>query len=398
MAKSLLSSPIYLQIPIIHVRIGNYMFGAYNKDAPGYSKYPNYIQSLEVKKINGKVNTYTLVINYPINEYSDPNYFEKVFSSVSESREIEFTYGDASMPNYMYKKESAMIIKVKSAFQLESSCIVYTVSAVSNATLALTGTYPFIAEGMHKPSTLIYDLLYKEKRFDLKDIFKGMISEELVTKQNLIPTNDIDVLVEAKDNISPLDYLMYLVSMMTSDGKTFYVITYEDDTSGELGGAYFRISEVNTQIQHPEAYMLNIGYPQANYVYNFSVDNDESYSIYYDYQTKIHPQDYVTRINQNGDYERVHAAVISSNTPAHDTNQNEITWWSKVTEYPIKASITIKGLLRPAILMSYVRLNIFMYGNKHINSGLYIITKQVDTISSDGYKTLLNLTRIAGDN
>jgi hypothetical protein len=48
--------------------------------------------------------------------------------------------------------------------------------------------------------------------------------------------------------------------------------------------------------------------------------------------------------------------------------------------------------------MQYLRLNvIFPGGNKHISSGLYIVTKQVDTINSSGYKTSLSLTRIAGE-
>ena len=46
--------------------------------------------------------------------------------------------------------------------------------------------------------------------------------------------------------------------------------------------------------------------------------------------------------------------------------------------------------------MSYVRVNIYLYGQKHINSGLYMITKQVDKIDgNEGYRTVLNMTRIA---
>ena len=47
--------------------------------------------------------------------------------------------------------------------------------------------------------------------------------------------------------------------------------------------------------------------------------------------------------------------------------------------------------------MTYVRLNIWLYGKKHIHSGLYIITKQVDRIDGDGYKTTLNLQRIGNE-
>jgi hypothetical protein len=46
--------------------------------------------------------------------------------------------------------------------------------------------------------------------------------------------------------------------------------------------------------------------------------------------------------------------------------------------------------------MQYLRLNvIFPGGNKHISSGLYIITKQMDDIGENGYTTTLSLTRIS---
>ena len=56
--------------------------------------------------------------------------------------------------------------------------------------------------------------------------------------------------------------------------------------------------------------------------------------------------------------------------------------------------MTIKGLLRPALLMEYVNLNIIYFGKKYVDSGLYIITKQVDNISDRGCRTTLNMTRV----
>ena len=81
------------------------------------------------------------------------------------------------------------------------------------------------------------------------------------------------------------------------------------------------------------------------------------------------------------------------------TRAEDIVWWTKVTKFPIKASVTIQGLLRPAILMTYVRINvIFPGGHKHIASGLYLVTKQQDTIGEGtGYKTTLSLVKIDGD-
>jgi hypothetical protein len=67
-----------------------------------------------------------------------------------------------------------------------------------------------------------------------------------------------------------------------------------------------------------------------------------------------------------------------------------------MTKYPISATLKIQGLLRPAQLMQYLRLNvIFPGGNKHVSSGLYIVTKQMDEINSSGYTTTLSITRIS---
>ena len=57
----------------------------------------------------------------------------------------------------------------------------------------------------------------------------------------------------------------------------------------------------------------------------------------------------------------------------------------------------IKGLVKPAILMSYVKLNVLFYGRKHIASGLYVITKQEDKLDGNGYRTILNLLRVGED-
>ena len=67
-----------------------------------------------------------------------------------------------------------------------------------------------------------------------------------------------------------------------------------------------------------------------------------------------------------------------------------------MTEFPISATLVIKGLIRPALLMTHLRVNTYFYGKKHISSGLYIITKQEDRIDGSGYRTILSLTRIAG--
>lgn len=55
--------------------------------------------------------------------------------------------------------------------------------------------------------------------------------------------------------------------------------------------------------------------------------------------------------------------------------ETDKTWWTQVTQYPIKATLQLKGLLRSAMLMTYVKVNVYFYGQKHISSGTYIVTK-----------------------
>jgi hypothetical protein len=81
-----------------------------------------------------------LALSYPVTQTDDPNFFEKVLSSVSKTRKIIFSYGDMSMPTYIYREEEAIITKVQSNFQLQGGIINYTISAVSSCALNSAGS------------------------------------------------------------------------------------------------------------------------------------------------------------------------------------------------------------------------------------------------------------------
>lgn len=420
---SLFSGLNRVEAPFIKVQIGTYTFGVYQKSAAETDEngfytaakivYPNYVKRLTIQKINGQVNQYTLEFVYPITPGDDPNFFEKVFSSVSKSRKIVFSYGDAQLPQYVYKNEEAIITNIQSQFIIKSSTIAYTVSAVSRCVLAKSGCDTFIHQGKVKPSDEIKRLLYN-KKYGLLDVFSGMRDKASVELAGLIPGDDQEVYLDDKVNISPLEYLSYLVSCMIPAGSsannnkqnTFYILSIVDLLSGDinvgkltidqLGGPFFKITRVSSQIKNSEAFDLDIGFPSQNIVTQFSITNSDSYSIFYNWQEELNPTDYVERINVDGMWEDVYAPTISSKNDKFITRVSDATWWSKLTEFPISAIITIKGLLRPAILMNYLRLNVFYYGKKHIASGLYIITKQIDTIDDNGYRTQLTVTRVGG--
>ena len=223
---NLMSNLNRIETPRIEVKIGQYIFGNFEKiereqgiDQYGAYRingirYPNFIQSLSIEKINGQVNKYTLSLDYTIRETDDPNFFEKVFSSVSTSRKIVFSYGDMEIPNYCFREEEGIITKVRSRVSVNTNTISYTVTAISSGLLLDIGTYPYFPERKDtKPSDIIKDLL-TDNQFNLLDIFSGMRNGLILNGTNLIPDDDLPVDIKSKTNISVLDYLKYLVSMM----------------------------------------------------------------------------------------------------------------------------------------------------------------------------------------
>lgn len=417
--KSLLSGQARIQVPWVKVTIGGYTFGIFDsntKKKPTVGSdykvdYPNYIRNLTVTKINGQVNQYKLGIIYPITQFDDPNFFEKVFSKASKDRKIVFTYGDAAYPAYTYKDEEAVITRVSQTFNLEGSSISYEIEAVSGAALTADGTITKISTGSPVQPSAEIKKLFKENS-SIRKTFYGMQAKDLDT---LIAGDDQPVVLESKRNVSALDYLAYLTSCMIPKGtkpglsRDIYILTFHDDSSfdttydpaslGLKSGPYFKVTKTSYASDHADAYEIDIGYNTRTIVHSFSIDSNENFSIYYDYQGDIHREQYVRRLNKAGEWETIYSPDYMSRNKSFTTEPNDITWWTKATKYPISANITVQGLLRPATLLQYVRLNvIFPGGHKHISSGLYIVTRQTDTINESGYITQLTLTRINGDN
>lgn len=417
-ASSLLTSSSLVEIPYVAVKIGDYSFGLYNRTKSNievngkyYSavkvNYPNYIESLSVKKVNGTLNTYTLVLKYPITDKDDPNLIDKIFSTVSKDRKIIFMYGDCANPSFMYRNEVALMTKVTSSVDVASSAITYNITAVSSALGLKSNVKNFPGYSNKKPSDVIKQLL-ANKNYGLQEIFYGMHSIEKVNQLGLIPGDDKPVKIQAKKDMNILDYLNYLTACMSNINdvtgtidKTYrYVMTIHDDTSEILDGPYFRIDKVATTLTEgssPEYYTIDVGYPNKDFVMNFSIDNDQAYSILYEYSKKLNFTDYTYRVGDDGEVKEIYSPALANSKSLSEMTEVDKTWWSQVTQYPIKATLTLKGLLRASVLMSYIRVNVYFYGKKHSSSGVYNISQQVDTISSSGYRTQLSLVKIQGD-
>jgi len=422
--RTLLSSSARVQVPWIKVTIGKYTFGVYSVSDPqrrldddGHFfdainvQYPNYVQSLDIVKVNGQINQYTLNLSYPVTQFDDPNFFEKVFSSVSKTRKIVFSYGDMSMPKYIYREEEAMITKVSSSFNLQGGVINYVVNAVSSAALNAGQSFTFQG-GYKKPSDEIKKV-FRNSNYGLQKLFTGMNDSNLDT---LIDGHDKFVQLEAKRNISALDYIMYLTSCMIPDSwkkdetteTDIFVLTIHDDTSLDedyrdevvKSGSYFKVERMTYKTNRSDAYQIDIGFGNTGtIVTNFSITDDQNYSLLYQYGEDLNISQYVERIDSNGNLVTVWSPQMLSKNQQSRVKSSDVTWWTRVTQFPIKGTITVQGLLRPAILMNYIRLNvIFPGGHKHISSGLYLVTSQKDTINgTSGYKTTLGITKISGD-
>jgi hypothetical protein len=408
----LLSTSNFVEAPFVIATFGDYTFGSYtsktNSVLMGKTmkvSYPNMMKSLEVVKINGDVNTYTLRLKYAITEHDDPNMMEKLFSSIKNNREITLTYGDWNNPSSIYRKETALITSIKSNMSMSSSSIEYTVSGVSNSVTLNAAIYDFPARRA-KPSDIIKEVLYTPS-YGLLTTFTGMTNKYVVNNKNLIASDDKVVDIKSQ-SMSALDYLIYLVENMTNMSESndamvkqsMYQLCIVDDSSNEMNGPYFKVKSIDSRqnIKSLESgWEVDVGYPGKNFVTNFEIENDESYSILYGYQDKINQSQYVYRIDNDGNLTMESSPSLMRSTKNKSVAETSKTWWTQMTQFPIKAKLTIKGLVRPTILMDYIKLNVLFYGQKHISSGVYAITKQVDSISSSGYRTTLSLVRVEGD-
>lgn len=409
-STSLLTYPTNVESPFILLTVGDVTFGTYETQRVGsklYVNYPNFIQSLEVEKTNGQINEYKINLVYKIQQGDDPNLIDKIFSSVGYGK-VKISYGDFNAPNFIYKDEEAIILKLTSNVDFSSAKITYTLLCTSTAFGAMGSSFYF-GPTKDKPSNVIKKILFSEKsKYGLTQIFTGMKSWSQVVGNGWIATNDKTVNIEAKDNIDPLSYINYLVTCMICDTNkdddilvnSSYYMTIMDDVYGDNSGPYFTVKQIYSStktIHNSDVYEVDIGFPSETNVVSFNVKDDQSYAQLYNYSEAIKQDLYSYNIDNYGRVVTDYSPSYSRSSKNFITTPSQKTWWTTMTKFPISATLVIKGLLRPAMLMSYVKVNAFFFGHRHISSGLYFIERQVDNVDSRGYRTTLTLTRFAGD-
>ena len=258
-----------------------------------------------------------------------------------------------------------------------------------------------------KPSDIIKEILYN-KEYKLTDVFYGMVKQSDVMIKNLIASDDKVVEIPSRRDTNILSYLNFLINNMVSIDDDInanirnykYSLVIVDDVKGEMNGPYFKVVKVGIKtkvVNSLDTYEIDIGYPGDNFVTQFSLKNDQSWAMLYQYSQEAEKENYIYRVGDDGKlYTESSPSIMRQLNFGRTTNVDK-TWWTNMTQFPVSATMIIKGLVRPSILMSKVKVNVYFYGRKHVSSGTYVINKQVDRIDANGYKTTLNLLRLGED-
>lgn len=396
---------VAVEAPYFEVEMGGIKIGGYHNN-----EVPNYVKSLTVKKINGSINEYSFVLIHQIKPGDNPNYIDNILSGTGYNY-INIRYGNANT-GQIFTDYKAMVTNVTQTFDFTNCNIIYNVSATSIAAATSAQRFNF-SEFTGKASDRIRWLLY-ESMTDILSIFPGMSNRTKVEQQGLIPTNDDVITMGPETDITSVEYLRKLANRMTFTAggaaqnvvSSIYMLNVSDDTSlfsdssakrknvTDTYGATFKITEIKPNLSSvPFMYEVNVGYPDNNFVLDFSVRDNFAWSIAYESSKKIVKYDY--EIDSLGN-------LTKQNIPAcYEKEEDELGYrnlWTSLTRFPIKATLTIRGLLEDSLLMQYIKINCIMYGAKRITSGVYIVTEQEDSIGNGVYTTKLSLMRISGDN
>lgn len=389
---NLASYPNLVEAPFIEVDMNGITIGGYNHQE---DKYPNNLVSLDIEKVNGRINNYTINIIHQVRAGEDPNFIDSLLSRTGIRNKIKIKYGDSAYGAF-FREDEAYIIDVTYTEDVVGAKISYVIKAVSSVGAIQEAYFNF--PGINsKPSTEIINMLYNNKNTStqLLALLGGMQNKTEVLSRGYIPTDDAEMYIPGGENMSLIERLNQLVSYMYDpiDSTASYFLSYQD---GGQNNAFFKITKVKKTGKGIDAikncYYLDVGYPGNSFVTNFTLDNDVYWPIYFDYAGRFSSYNY--DIDYSGKLIETEVNPLTISDRYNSPDVRKMNWWNLVKSYPISASVTIKGLMKPVILMENVYVYAQFYGQEDMASGLYSIIGQKDSISGGGYNTTLQLLRV----
>jgi hypothetical protein len=105
--------------------------------------------------------------------------------------------------------------------------------------------------------------------------------------------------------------------------------TYDMTTSANLkiSGSYFKVERVSYKTNQSDAFQIDVGFGNTGtIVTEFSVSDDENYSLLYEYNTQLDSRQYVKRIDNDGQVKLVYAPTVTSKNDDFITRPEDITW------------------------------------------------------------------------
>ena len=96
-------------------------------------------------------------------------------------------------PSFIYKNESALITKVTTNIDFNSSSVTYQISCTSNSVTIKSNKFNFV-QRTEKVSNLIRSMLSTDK-YKFNTAFPGMKKALALSKEQLIPSDDQEVFI-----------------------------------------------------------------------------------------------------------------------------------------------------------------------------------------------------------
>ena len=383
-----------ISTPYVTAEFGGYQFGLRNsiyKNRTTFARDIQCVTGLTInKKASGQVNTYSLSLAYTVVPGADPNFVDYIIARATD-RQLLLSYGDLGQPEYSYVKEQAIISNVSPDVNFSSNSIQYTIAATSSVALSYVVKRSYQGRSA-KPSDVIKEMLWSRPDEGLLELFGGMRDKATVEENGWIASNDRAVYIEAQKDIAPLDYIRYLVSKMSAPDGSFYAMLIHDEPDN-ADGPYFMVVNSTLYQGQGNTYQVSIdvGYPSDTPVYDFKVTQNTSLALITPYLAKF-DKPRIVNINSMGETitESTPSLAIRNGTADSSLKQ----WWQNMTTYPVKATLTTRGLIKPSILCDYLDINVLFFGQPYTYSGKYMVTAQEDSISPSGYTTKLSLVRV----